>query len=286
VAASIRMGRPFYSRVTLAVLIVAVLVLSVTIWRKQRAMEESERAATDTMAALRRTNATLEAELVERKRQDDASPRDQFAGATRKTSSSPTQTDATAFNGPLGDLKFIAASKARGFGGLRSFSSFGPAMMTAQFVRTYALSPAEVSFLKERMNDASRRIDALSLSNASAARDAAGNFVITVKPTADGAGVHDELLEAFRTTLGEERYRYFRELSADEFGVMLGYFGAQERTITIKPHPTGPERFMFEDQSKSVTRDRGGFGRSGPVADRQKLVEMYPLFESLVPADL
>jgi hypothetical protein len=30
------------------------------------------------------------------------------------------------------------------------------------------------------------------------------------------AGVHDELLEAFRTTLGGERHGYFRGLSGDE----------------------------------------------------------------------
>ena len=157
--------------------------------------------------------------------------------------------------------------------------------MTAQFVKTYALSASDVAFLKERMKDATQKITALSQGNASAGRNSEGDFMITIKSTADGASVHDELLNAFRATLGEERYAYFRELSADEFGTMLGYFGAQERTITIKRNPKGPERFTFSEHSKAVTRDRGGYGRSGPVPDRQKLVEMYPEFELLIPPE-
>jgi hypothetical protein len=110
-------------------------------------------------------------------------------------------------------------------------------------------------------------------------------LVITIRPSPDGTGVYSSLLEAYRQTLGPERYQYFSQLAGEQFEQSLGYFGAQGKTITIKRNPNGSGTFTFKEDIKGISSAGGGWGASGPVVSRQKLLERYQIFARLIPAD-
>lgn len=269
-------------RTVTVLLIILVLILGGLAWNRHAAVQGL--AAETHALQIRNGDLTREVQDLRRRQRENLVDALERASAPPK----PAQPAASPFDGPLGDLKLLAEATKRGVVRPPSyFSSFGPAdRLAVTFIKTFALTPDEVAGLKSHMVEAQAKVDVLTKANTTAARGADGAFVITVKPTSDGAGIHDSLLAAYRQTLGEERYQHFLQLAGSQFETCFGYFGAQERTITIKRNAAGPEEFMVEEHSKAVTTNAGGIGRTGPVANRQKLDEQFRAFAHLFPPDL
>lgn len=249
----------------------------------QAAVAERDRLAGQNAALQSRIARLLQEADELRRREGEA------AQNSTRDASEPIQPVAPAvsgFDGPLGNLKLLAEATRRGLvGPARYFAPSGPFVLLDPFVRTFALTPEEVATLQVHMTRAQTKINALTVANATADRGEDGNLVITIKPTPDGASVYNSLLDTYRQTLGPERYRYFSQLAGDQFEQGLGYFGAQERTIVIKRNPAGSPGFTFKEDNKAISRSDGGWGKSGPVANRQNLVEQYRMFAHLIPAD-
>jgi hypothetical protein len=259
-----------------------VLIFVGFIWKQQYIIRNLELEA----AALHSKNVTLGAEVTDLLRTQYSIEKD--SGNQNATPSQTKRLSASPYDGPIGNLKLLAEATKRGI--VRTpvyFSSYGQFdRLSVTFIKTFGLTSQEVSLLKSHMADAQAKIESLVVSYATAARQESGSFVITVQPMAEGANVHDALLAAYRQTLGDERYQYFLQLAGDQFEQSLGYFGAQARTITINRNPGGPEQFTVEEDSKAVTSNVGRFGRTFPVANREKLEEQYRIFAHLFPPDL
>lgn len=235
-------------------------------------------------AALRTQTTSLLQEAGELRRQQAELTQNAARNASAPTP--PTAPSAATFDGPLGNLKLLAEATKRGLvAPARYFSPSGPFVPQEPFVKAFALKPEEVATLKAHMAQAQSKINALTVANATAAKGEDGNLIITIKPSPDGTSVYNSLLEAYRETLGPERYTYFAQLAGDQFEQSLGYFGAQGKTITLKRNPTGAGAFTFKEDNKAVNSSSGGWGSSGPVATRQQLEERYRMFAHLIPAD-
>jgi hypothetical protein len=264
-----------FPRVVTGTLLGVTLIVGAFAWRQHQAIMALQQDV-GTLSNMRRANSQLATENAALREKLEACERD---AGVRKPGGP--------FSGVLGNLRLASEAKTRGIVGSGTyFSPYTPfASLARPFVSAFGLTPEETSALKERMDRAERKIDMLGAAHASGARDAEGNFVITLNSVPEGGAVRDELLEGFRTTLGEERYRYFQQLAADQLVRCLGHFGAQERTITIKRIPTTPGQYIVDEQGKAISRQAGGFGRTSLVSDRQKLDAQLGNLAKLLPAD-
>lgn len=264
-----------FPRVVTGTLLGVLLIVGAFAWRQHQAIVSLQRDV-GTMAGMRRANSQLATENAALREKVEAWERD---AGTRKP--------AVQFSGVLGNLRLASEAKTRGIiGSSTYFSPYTPfASLARPFVSAFGLSPEETSALKDRMAMAEHKIDALIAANATAARDIEGNFIIILNAVAEGGAVRDELMDGFRTTLGEERYQYFQRLAAEQLLRCLGHFGAQERTITIKQIPTTPRQYIVDEQGKAISRQAGAFGRTTLVGDRQKLEVQLGNLAKLLPAD-
>jgi hypothetical protein len=276
------------TKIALVSLVVASGIATAIFEHQRNRAAETARAELEQLsrdnAALRTRNASLVQEAGELRRQQAEAAANATRAALAPTP--PAVPSVSGFDGPLGNLKLLAEATRRGLvAPARYFTPTGPFVLTEPFVKAFALTPDEAATLRVHMTQAQAKINALAAANATAARGDDGALVITVKPTPDGASVYNALLDTYRQTLGPERYPYFSQLAGEQFERGLGYFGAQEKRISIKRNPTGSAAFTVKEDNKAVSSSDGGWGSSGPVANRQKLEEQYRPFAHLVPAD-
>jgi hypothetical protein len=270
-----------FPRVVTGTLLGVLLILGAFAWRQHQALVALEQDVRP-LSGLRRANVQLVTENAALRER----VRERSAGSARAERNALPALD-PGFAGQFGNLRLVAEAKARGLVFPVYFSAAAPfTRLSMQFINTFELTPAEIAALKERLAEAERNVNALTAANTTVVRESDTSLTITIRPTMEGTAVREDLRTGFRATLGEERYRYFQQLAAEQFERCLGSFGTEGRTFTIKRNATGPSRYMVEERGKASSREPHESTRTNFVADRQKLEAQFANFAKLLPPDL
>jgi hypothetical protein len=152
------------------------------------------------------------------------------------------------------------------------------------FAALFELKPAERDVLQRTVTQSKEELAELERQHATVSRDPDGKVTIVVPAfAAEGGNVYDEMMGAFRQTLGPDRYAAFVTLGAEQLEKALANFGAQERTITFSYDPkqktpyTTRDEFRMGQGSNSV--------RTSSFTSRENLEMRFGTISRLVPAD-
>jgi len=244
------------------------------------------RSAKVALAAANRARDDLSARLqISDGRVAEESVRAAEARQRRTTSSSAPAANAGAGAISLMEqLRVLADLQKRGL--LKAQITFvsPTGQLGKSFVDLFELAPTEQAALQQTLDRARAQLAYLQVANAALSRGNKGEYVITVKPFAEGSGVYDQLLDAFGRTLGPDRNAAFLTLGAEQLEEALGHFGAETKKITIgrNTRPNEQDQYQVTDEIKQTY---GGSVGTKPYRDHAALVDQLGELAKLLPPD-
>ncbi|HEY1793914.1 MAG TPA: hypothetical protein VGG34_13445 [Opitutaceae bacterium] len=156
------------------------------------------------------------------------------------------------------------------------------------FIDAFELSEPEVVELNQKLEEASRRLDELSIQAASFQIGPGGTQLIVHVPSfpSEGGAVHDELLQAFAEVLGPEKYKEFSEISGDSVESAFGSFGLADTTYTMNLVPTrdgnGGNIYAIRETSSLPLGATSEFDSPLPAVS---IPEAFPVLSHFIPSN-
>lgn len=111
--------------------------------------------------------------------------------------------------------------------------------LNPDFVMLFGLTPHEVERLVAAMEVAKQKLSELEARHAMIEKEEDGSITVTIPifPT-DGGLVYDEWQQTMRSTLGEQRWSFYTEISRNDVepSTAFGMFGLQRTEMHVKPN--------------------------------------------------
>ena len=139
-------------------------------------------------------------------------------------------------------LKFVSEMNAR----LNSkfiIPPFTGDVLNADFVKMFGLTPAEEARLNAEIAAVKLRLAQLEASHATITPTDKGGLVVTIPPfPTEGGEVYNAFQNAFRDTLGAERFAYYQQMlgTGSQEDYNFGNFGLANSIIYVKPASEDP----------------------------------------------
>jgi hypothetical protein len=235
-----------------------------------------------TAANLTCTDMSQRLQLAER-RAEEAS---RSAAASAATASTPPAASVgMSERGTLARLRTLVDLQKRKL--LDSHMTFvNPAgRLSESFVELFGPTEQEQATLQQTLDRAREQLTNLQIANATVSRNDKGEYIISVKPFAEGSAVYDQLLDAFSQTLGPDRNAAFLALGANQLEQTLGHFGAEAKTITIgrNTSPNGPDnQYQVTDRAH---QNLSSWSSTSNFPDRDAVVKRVGALAKLLPPD-
>ena len=159
--------------------------------------------------------------------------------------------------------------------------------LTGAFVSLMGLSPAEVATIDGALASADDKIAQLSAAATEAHVDpATGNWVLHTPPFPEAGGaIHDQVFNAFSSTLGRDRMDAFNSLCPGVFDQMFDGFGSTDRTTTVsRIAPTATSPLLFKIVTAYTASALGGSGTSTSVMLGADAPQVAPLIPAFIPS--
>ena len=167
-------------------------------------------------------------------------------------------------------------------------SPFSADGLNIELALVLGLTKEETNRLNAAVAEAKRRLEDASLRAAKGQLSADGQtLVVSVPPLPEeGGAAYAQLLDVFRRTLGEERFRLFSELTGDQLDRSFDRFGLNPVTyeLTLKSanqsgeNPAYPFKRYFNDAATT-----GSTGWSGGAISRADIEKTYPVLARYLP---
>jgi len=163
---------------------------------------------------------------------------------------------------------------------------FGEDGLDSTFVALFDLTPSEAASLELATHRAKDQLLELARHVARVDVDRSHGKVTVDVPSVPGKGgqIYDQLLAAFGSVLGPEKFQQFNTLEGDAFDRSFGSFGVamKKYEVTVRVDQRGQTWFDVRASSSEPNSS----STSNSAVSRQDLAKYFPLLVGIVPPDL